>query len=157
MQMVKSQGQWLTNSGHLKEAVCYSCLVVGGLVFYNFRATEVNVQMKIFKNSRLKSLLFYSLLLSLLSCAMNTKLKSLDLGMSETKVTESLGKPDGAKVDGNTKCLYYYNEFIGAVGEHGDYEVCFQEGSLTSYQAVNIRQSLQRENTTVLIQNKVIE
>ncbi len=81
------------------------------------------------------------LFLLLISCATGEKVTRLDPGMSQDRVVQIMGKPDGFQQRGEYTIYKYTNRLIsGWSWDRTDYSFIFKDGKLIEYGAGEIRE-----------------
>ena len=79
--------------------------------------------------------------LLLISCATGEKVTRLDPGMSQDRVVQIMGKPDGFQQRGEYTIYKYTNRLIsGWSWDRTDYSFIFKDGKLIEYGAGEIRE-----------------
>ena len=72
---------------------------------------------------------------------MGRKMQEIRPGMSEPQVVQTLGRPDGFKVQGNCKALTYTNRLIsGWAWDRADFYVVLCDGKVTEAGSGEVRQ-----------------
>lgn len=88
-----------------------------------------------------------------LACATTgEQTKRLSPGMDKEDVVREMGRPDGFETIDSAQCYLYYNKLIsGWSWDRADYRLCFRDGKLSDYKAINIREKQPATTNTVII------